>query len=146
MMTDPIALGIQLLAAEAPKKDVVVTPSDDPRGASFTVPTTDGRKQVVYALAVADSLYGERLDLLSMSVREIPKDVDLLLGLLAISRNFRKTRICVIDRDKPQLVACASFLPDELVEGAGPRLLLALREVAAVADSLEQQLVGDDIE
>jgi hypothetical protein len=145
-MTDPIALGISLLSTEAPKKDVVVEPSDDPRATKYVVPTTEGRKQVVYAQSVADSLYGERLDLLSLSVRELPKDEELLIGLLAISRNFRKARLCVMDRDKPSLVVAASFVPDELVEGVGPRLLNALREVAAVADSLEAQLVGDDIE
>jgi hypothetical protein len=37
-------------------------------------------------------------------------------------------------------------VPHELHPGAGPLLLHALREVAAIADSLEQQITGVDKE
>ena len=46
----------------------------------------------------------------------------------------------------PVLVVCASFVPEEITETSGPRLLHALREVASVADSLEKQITGADEE
>jgi hypothetical protein len=150
-MYDPIARALTLLDAEAPKKSVVSRPvGDDPRARLYEVPTMNGRRQVVQANAVKDSLFGERLDLLTIGVREMPIDANLLVGLLRLSRDFRRARLCFLEGRHPQLAVVASFVPDvvDLVgdEGSGPRLLHALREVASIADSLETQIVGADVE
>ncbi|HKA91543.1 MAG TPA: hypothetical protein VKE22_27965, partial [Haliangiales bacterium] len=61
--------------------------------------------------------------------------------------DFRRARLCVFDPNQPQLCVVASFVPDELGESGCPaRMLHAVREVAAVADSLEQQLTGVDFD
>jgi hypothetical protein len=142
---DRILAALVLLNQEAPKKNIVSRADPgDPRSCSFLVPTLDDRTQTVYAFPVPDSLFGERLDIAS-GVHEIPRDADLLVALLRVSRDFRRVRLCVVDRDRPKLMAVVSFIPDEIHEGAGPRLLSAMREVAAVADSLERQIVGLDV-
>ena len=146
-MYDAIARALQALDAEAPKKNVSYRPNpSDPRGRIYDVPTMNGRKQVVQAIIMPDPLFGERLDLYTVSVRGLPAEPGLLVGLLRLSRDFRRARLAVVDGQNPQLVVLASFVPDEIHEGSGPRLLHALREVAAIADSLEAQIVGADIE
>jgi hypothetical protein len=144
-MYDPIARGLAQLDAEAPKKDVHVQLDPmDPRKRVYIVPTGHGRQQVVHAGPVPDPLFRERLDLISISVRDFVADAQLLTGLLCIARDLRRARLCLTDRHAPHLAVAASFLPDELTEGVGQRLLHALREVAAVADSIEAQLTGAD--
>jgi hypothetical protein len=146
-MNDPIALALMLLDGEAPKKSVLSqNPSGDPRSRTYEVPTTEGRRQIVKAMAVQDQLFGERLDMVSVSVREVPTDSGLLISLLAIARHFRRARLCVLEPNRPQLAVAASFVPNEIHEGAGARLLHALREVAAIADSLENQITGADFD
>ena len=142
-MHDPIGAALVLLDMEAPTKGVISTPDiADPRRRTYTVPTMDGRKQNVLAAAIRDSLFGERLDFITVCARELPQDAQLLTGLLAIAREFRRARLCVFDPKRPQLAVIASFVAEEITEGSGPRLLHALREVAAVGDSLEHQLSG----
>jgi len=146
---DAFATALQLLDALAPSKEVVVHPDEggDPRRRSYLVPTMDGRRQFVHAAVVSDTIFGERLDIFSVGAREFPADSGLLIGLLALSRNFRRARLCVFDPQTPQLCVVASFLPDELAEPGTPaRMLHAVREVAAVADSLERQLTGVDFD
>jgi hypothetical protein len=143
---DAIATALTLLDMEAPTKGVTREAPADEHHRTYVVPTVSGRKQVVRASLVADSLFGQRLDLFSVAVRELPADGGLLIGLLAIARDFRRARLCVMDPQKPALSVVASFVPTEIVEGVGPRLLHALREVAAIADSLENQITGADIE
>ena len=147
-MLDPIAAALEMLDAEAPKKGITTLEAhpNDFRRRSYKVPTMNGRTQVVHCSPVADSLFGERLDLFSTAVRELPQVPQLLTGLLAAARDFRRARICVFDPHHPALSVVASFVPNELHEGAGTRLLHALREVAAIADSLEGQITGGDIE
>lgn len=146
-MFDAIVSALEMLDGEAPKKGVtIVGQPGDGRSRSYHVPTVHGRHQIVHAAGVADSLFGERLDLFSTAVRGLPPNPQLLLGLLAAARDFRRVRICVFDPQNPSLSVVASFVPNELHEGAGTRLLHALREVAAVADSLEGQITGADVE
>jgi hypothetical protein len=146
-MSDPISLALELLDAEAPKKGVThLGDIIDPRSRRYNVPTMRDRRQVVQAAVVQDSLFGERLDLYSVAVSELPVDAGLLLGLLAAAKDFRRARICVPQMQRPSLMVIASFVPNELHEGIGPRLLHALREVAAIADSLEGQITGADTE
>jgi hypothetical protein len=147
-MFDPIAAALEMLDAEAPKKGVSPLQSypGDLRRRSYNVPTMNARHQIVHATPVADSLFGERLDLFSTAVRSLPPNPQLLISLLCAARDFRRVRICIFDPNHPSLSVVASFVPNELHEGAGARLLHALREVAAVADSLEGQLTGNDVE
>ena len=148
-MLDPIQAALEMLDSEAPKKGVTALPSqhpDDYRRRSYNVPTMNNRKQIVHASPVADPMFGERLDLFSTAMRDLPMNPQLLVGLLAAAREFRRARICVFDPNRPTLSVVASFVPSELHEGAGSRLLHALREVAAIADSLEGQLTGTDVE
>jgi hypothetical protein len=146
-MFDAIVAALELLDGEVPKKGIsIVGHPGDPRNRSYNVPTVNGRHQIVHAAGVQDSLFGERLDLFSTAVRGLPPNPQLLMGLLAAARDFRRVRICVFDPNHPALSVVASFVPGELHEGAGTRLLHALREVAAVADSLEGQITGADIE
>ena len=147
MYDDPIATALTLLDAEAPKKNITLQHEPvDRHHRSYVVPTTQGRRQIVHASAVADSLFGERLELFSIAVREIPRDAQLFIALLGAARDFRRARLCIMDAQNPALSVVATFVPDEITETAGPRLLHALREVAAIADSLENQIVGADIE
>jgi hypothetical protein len=147
MYDDPIAVALSMLDAEAPKKNVALAHEPvDRHHRSYVVPTTQGRRQVVHASAVADALFGQRLELFSVAVREIPRDAQLFIALLAAARDFRRARLCVMDADNAALSVVATFLPDDIMDGVGPRLLSALREVAAIADSLENQIVGVDIE
>ncbi len=146
---DPFSGALAQLDAQAPAKNVTVHPDEggDPRRRSYLVPTLGGRRQFVHAAVVPDSIFGERLDIFSVGAREFPQDANLLLSLLALSRDFRRARLCVFDPNQPQLCVVASFVPDELAEpGAPGRMLHAVREVAAVADSLEQQLTGVDFD
>jgi hypothetical protein len=143
-MNDPIANALVMLDGEAPKKNVTFRTEGDPRTRIYTVPTMDGRSQTVRAMAVSDTLFGERLDMVSISLRELPVDAGLLVGLLALARDFRRARLCVLEPNRPQLAVIASFVPSEVHEGSGPRLLHALREVASIADSLENQITGAD--
>ncbi len=80
-----------------------------------------------------------------LCVQEVPVDAQLLLNLFAGARELRRARLCVTDEARRQLAVVASFVPEEIVDGAGPRLLGALREVAAVADAIELQLTGEDV-
>jgi hypothetical protein len=142
-MYDPLARALALLDVEAPKKDIWVQPDPmDPRRRSYVVPTGGGRKQIVWAAPMPDAMFRERLDFVSVSVRDFQADVPLLTGLLGIARDLRRARLCVVDR---HLAIAATFLPEEIVDGVGVRLLAAVREVAAVADSIEAQLIGVDI-
>jgi hypothetical protein len=144
---DKIALALTLLDAEAPAKNILIQGDPgDPRRRTYTVPTLDRRRQVVNAMAVPDSLFHERLELVSISVRELPVDAGLLVGLLAIAKEFRHVRLCVFEPNRPQLAVVSSIVPYEIHNHSGPRLLHALREVAAVADSLENQITGADEE
>jgi hypothetical protein len=148
-MLDPIQTALEMLDEEAPKKGVTALPSqhpDDIRRRSYDVPTMNNRRQLVHAAPIQDALFGERLDLFSTAMRDLPLNAQLLVGLLAAARDFRRARICVFDPHRPALSVVASFVPNELHEGAGTRLLHALREVAAIADSLEGQLTGSDVE
>ena len=122
-MHDPIGAALVLLDMEAPKKGVhsQTDPVDD-RRRTYSVPTIDGRKQLVHAAPVKDEMFTERLDFFSICMRELPPDGALLTGLLVVARAFRRVRLCVFDPKKPQLAVIASFLPDEIHEGAGPRL------------------------
>ncbi len=142
---DPIAAALLLLDREAPTKNIEIqaTPGD-PRRRTYVVPTVQGRRQVVYAAPVSDPLVGERLDFLAVAAQKLPNDPQLFVGLLAVARDLRRARLCVFDRANPQLAAVASFVPDDIHDAAGPRLLHALREVAAVADSIERQMSGAD--
>jgi hypothetical protein len=144
---DKIAMGLELLDAEAPSKNILIQmdPSD-PRRRTYTVPTLDRRRQVVQAMVVPDSLFQERLELVSIAARELPVDASLLVGLLAIAKDFRHVRLCVFEPNRPQLAVVSSIVPYEIHKHTGPRLLHALREVAAVADSLENQITGADEE
>ena len=145
-MYDPVARGLALLDAEAPKKGIAIRyDDDDPRRRTYVVPTGNGRTQTVWAAAIPDPLFRERLDLISISVRNLQADQPLLLGLLAIARDMRRARLCIMDPSNPHLGVVASFVPEELGESNGPRLLHALREVAAVADAIEAQLIGVDV-
>jgi hypothetical protein len=147
MYDDAIATALMLLDAEAPKKNVQLQSQPGERHRrTYVVPTFDGRRQVVQASAVADSLFGQRLELVSVAVREIPRDAQLFIALLSAAKDFRRARLCIMDANNPALAVVATFVPDEITETAGPRLLHALREVAAIADSLENQIVGADIE
>jgi hypothetical protein len=147
MSEDLIVKAIALLDAEAPKKNVTWQPDQgDPRKRVYNVPTLEGRKQLVQVLGVPDSLFGERLEMLSIAVRELPAEPGLLVGLLALARNFRRARFCTFDAQHPELTVAASFVPEEIHDMAGPRLLHALREVASIADSIENQISGVDIE
>lgn len=144
-MYDPIGRAIVLLDAEAPKKDITAHADPmDPRRRSYVVPIGNGRRQAVYAAPVADPLFRERLDLMSLCVHELPADAGLLCSLLVAARDLRRARICITEPTRLQLAVVASFVPEEIHDGAGPRLLHALREVAAVADSIEAQLTGAD--
>lgn len=146
-MYDPVAAALVMLDAEAPKKNITLQHEPiDHHHRTYVVPTFDGRKQIVRASMVADTLFGQRLDFFSYAVRELPRDANLLVSVLAAARDFRRARLCVLDVQNPSLTVCASFVPDEIVDGVGPRLLHALREVAAIADSLENQIIGGDIE
>jgi hypothetical protein len=58
---------------------------------------------------------------------------------------MRRARLCIMDPQNPHLGVVASFVPEEIGESNGPRLLHALREVAAVADAIEAQLIGVDV-
>jgi hypothetical protein len=142
---DPIAAALLLLDREAPTKNIEVqgTPGD-PRRRTYVVPTVEGRRQIVYAAPMTDNLVGERLDLLAVATQKLPNDASLFIGLLAVARDLRRARLCVFDRNNPTLAAVASFVPDDINDMSGPRLLHALREVAAVADSIERQLTGSD--
>jgi len=144
---DPISLALSLLDNEAPTKGITLQhPPIDEHHRTYVVPTVEGRKQIVRASLVADSLFGQRLDLFSVAVRQLPPDPQLLVGLLTIARDFRRARLCIMDPQSPALSVVATFVPSEIHEGAGPRLLHALREVAAVADSLEGHITGVDVE
>jgi hypothetical protein len=146
---DAFTAALQLLDAQAPTKDVAVHPDEggDLRRRAYLVPTLDGRRQFVHAAVVSDSIFGERLDIFSVGAREMPSDSGLLIGLLALSRDFRRARLCVFDARNPQLCVVASFVPDELAEPGTPvRMLHAVREVASIADSLERQLTGVDFD
>jgi hypothetical protein len=146
-MYDPIAAALIMLDAEAPKKGIVLQHEPiDQHHRTYVVPTTEGRKQIVRASLVADSLFDTRLDLFSVAVRQLAPDPQLLIGLLVSARDFRRARLCIMDPQFPALSVVASFVPNEIHEGVGPRLLHALREVAAVADSLEGYLTGVDVE
>ena len=146
-MYDPVAAALEMLDTEAPKKGIAqVGDLGEPRRRSYNVPTMNERRQIVHATGVQDALFGERLDLFSTAMRALPSDPRLLIGLLAAARDFRRGRICVFDPYHPSLTVVASFVPNELHEGAGTRLLHALREVAAVADSMERQLTSRDLE
>jgi hypothetical protein len=140
---DPLARALALLDAEAPKKQVQVQLDPaDPRRRTYVVPTGDGRRQTVWAAPVPDALFRERLDLISLSVRELPVDARLLMNLLHSARELRRARICLLHPQQPQLGIVASFVAEEITDASGPRLLHALREVAAVADSIENLLTG----
>jgi hypothetical protein len=142
-MYDPIARALQLLDVEAPRKEILVQPDPmDPRRRSYVVPTGNGRKQIVWLAPVPDAMFRERLDMLSVSVRDLQADAPLLTGLLGIARDLRRARLCLVDG---HLAVAASFIPEEIVDGVQLRLIAALREVAAVADAIEAQLVGADI-
>jgi hypothetical protein len=145
-MQDPIAAALVMLDNEAPAKGIVQQPPLDEHHRSYIVPTFQGRKQMVHAALVADSLFGQRLDMFSVAVRQLPPDPQLLVGLLTTARDFRRARLCIMDPQNPALSVVATFVPNEIHEGAGPRLLHALREVAAIADSLEGHLTGVDVE
>lgn len=145
-MYDPIGRAVVLLDAEAPKKDVVIHGDPtDPRRRTCVVPTGHGRKQTVYVAPVPDPLFRERLDMVSLCVSQLPADPPLLMKLFGVARDLRRARICLLDQTRRQLAVVASFVPEEIHEGAGPRLLHALREVAAVADSIEAHLTGADV-
>ena len=145
-MYDPVARGLALLDAEAPRKGIEIRYDDnDPRRRTYIVPTGNGRTQTVWAAPIPDPLFRERLDLISISVRNLQADQPLLLGLLAIARDMRRARLCVMDPQNPHLGVVASFVPEEITEANGPRLMHALREVAAVADAIEAQLIGVDV-
>ncbi len=149
MSHDAFASALSLLDSQAPTKNVEIhpDPGGDARRRSYLVPTMNGRRQFVHAAVVPDSIFGERLDIFSVGAREFPQDIGLMVSLLALSRDFRRARLCVFETQNPQLCVVASFVPDELGEpGAGGRMLHAVREVAAVADSLEQQLTGVDFD
>jgi hypothetical protein len=147
MYDDPIATALMLLDAEAPKKSIALQHQPiDAHHRTYVVPTFDGRRQIVHVSAVADSLFGQRLEMFSVAVREIPRDAQLFIALLGAARDFRRARLCIMDAQNPALTVVATFVPDEINDTAGPRLLHALREVAAIADSLENQIVGADIE
>jgi hypothetical protein len=144
---DPIALALKLLDAEAPAKGIVLQhPPMDEHHRTYVVPTFQDRKQVVRCSLVADSMFGQRLDIFSVAVRQLPPDPQLLVGLLTTARDFRRARLCIMDPQSPALSVVATFVPSELHEGSGQRLLHALREVAAVADSLEGHITGADVE
>jgi hypothetical protein len=61
---------------------------------------------------VADSLFGQRLDLFSVAVRELPQDVGLLVGLLAAARDFAESSGSGQDAARSE--------PDRLEELASP--------------------------
>ena len=144
---DPIASALMLLDNEAPTKGISLQhPPIDEHHRTYVVPTFEGRRQIVRAALVADSLFGQRLDLFSVAVRQLPPDPGLLVGLLVTARDFRRARLCIMDPQNPALSVVATFVPNELHEGVGPRLLHALREVAAIADSLEGHITGLDVE
>jgi len=144
---DPIALALSLLDNEAPNKGIVLQhPPIDEHHRTYVVPTFQGRKQIVRASLVPDSMFGQRLDIFSVAVRQLPPDPQLLVGLLTTARDFRRARLCIMDPQNPALSVVATFVPAEIHEGAGQRLLHALREVAAVADSLEGHITGVDVE
>src|SRR5262249_40226762 len=107
-MHDPIAAALLMLDAEAPTKGVghAQVPVDA-HHRSYIVPTFEGRRQVVHGSLVADSLFGQRLDLFSVAVRELPLDPQLLLGLLGTARDFRRARLCVMDVHNPALSVVA---------------------------------------
>src|SRR5262245_41661323 len=140
VMHDPIGRAVQILDQLAPTKEVQPYADPmDPRRRMYVVPTGNGRTQKVYAAPVPDAMFQQRLDLMSLCVSALPPDPNLLMGLLQIARDLRRARICLSDPTQRQLCVVASFVPDEIHDGAGPRLLHALREVAAVADSIELQ-------
>jgi hypothetical protein len=142
-MFDPMARAVQLLDAEAPAKSIVVQLDPmDPRRRTYVVPTGNGRTQMVWVAPVPDALFRERLDLISLAIRDLPADPRLLLNLFGVARELRRARLCMLHPEQPQLGVVASFVAEEIVDGAGPRLLHAMREVAAVADSIEQTLTG----
>ncbi len=146
-MLDPIAAALQMLDNEAPTKGITLQHQPiDEHHRTYVVPTFEGRRQIVRASLVADSLFGQRLDLFSVAVRQLPPDPQLLIGLLTTARDFRRARLCIMDPQNLALSVVASFVPNELHEGAGPRLLHAPREVAAIADSLEGHITGADVE
>jgi hypothetical protein len=147
MADDPIATALTQIDAEAPKKNVTQKgEAPDAHHRTYVVPTFEGRHQVVHASAVADSLFGQRLELFSVAVREIPRDAQLFVALLGAARDFRRARLCIMDPENPALSVVATILPDDVTETSGPRFLSALREVAAIADSLENQIIGADLE
>ncbi|MCC6995957.1 MAG: hypothetical protein IT370_15215 [Deltaproteobacteria bacterium] len=138
---------LALLDASAASKQITVqSDPSDPSRRAYTVPTVDGRRQMVHAQPAIDPLFGERLDLTSMVLRDVPPEPGLLLRLLKAAKDFRRVRLAMLDNHQFQLVVMASFVPDEIHEGASARLLHALREVAAVADSMERQLTSRDLE
>lgn len=146
-MYDPLARALAMLDAESPKKNVTYRGNPgDPRGRVYDVPTMNGRHQLVEAIIVPDQLFEERLDFIAIGVRELPIDANLLVGLLKLTRGFRRARLCLLEGNHPKLAVISSFVPDEIHEGSGTRLLHALREAASIADSLENQIVGADVE
>lgn len=146
MQHDPIGRAITLLDQLAPTKEIqAYSDPMDPRRRTYVVPTGNGRTQKVYAAPVPDQLFRERLDLMSLCVQSVPPDANLLLALLGVARDMRRARLCITDPAQRQLAVVASFVPEEIHDGAGPRLLHALREVAAIADSIELQLTGQDV-
>jgi len=76
----------------------------------------------------------------------VPKDPALLARLLQAAKDLRRARLAMLEGGQMQLVVAATFVPDEIHEGSAARLLHALREVAAVADSMERQLGQSDVE
>src|SRR5215207_9247808 len=113
-MYDPIARGIALLDAEAPKKGIEIRYDDeDPRRRTYVVPTGNGRTQTVWAAAIPDPLFRERLDLISISVRNLHADQPLPLRHLDFARARRGARLCIMDPANPHQGIVASFVLEE---------------------------------
>src|SRR5262249_62379983 len=116
-------MALSLLDNEAPTKGITLQHEPiDEHHRTYVVPTFDGRKQVVRASLVADSLFGQRLDLFSVAGRQLPPDPQLLVGLLATARDFRRAPLCIMDPQGPALSVVATFVPNQLHEGLRPRL------------------------
>ncbi len=103
--SDAIILALYLLDTEAPKKGVVSQgdPSD-PRRRSYVVPTLEGRKQVVQCMSVPDSLFGERLEMVSVAVREPPRSRPRPAHRVARARPQLSPRagLCTFDAQRPR--------------------------------------------
>ena len=146
-MSGTIDEALTMLDAGATAKGITIQANPaDPERRIYTVPTMEGRRQMVHATAAQDSMFKFRLDLTSMVLRDVPPDPPLLMRILKAAKDFRRVRVCLLDNHQFQLVIMATFVPDELHEGAAARLLHALREVAAVADSMEWSLTQRDLE